>query len=157
MQRILTIAAVLLALVLVGCNSTPVQPSLTDTSNQPDSLTGVITEPIQLGDVATDSGSVRPQLAPAALGGTYAYGVIPWHDNIEGDDDWMIVFYLPNNPGTVKFFGQNLGGIWNQYTYPWVKIYDARWTSQGFRVMIFTGKKVVWLCSTSPSHYLLQY
>lgn len=157
MKRILTIAAVLLALVLVGCNTTPVQPSLADNSDQSDSIVGILTEPIQLAVADTVAGTDRPQPEAAALGATYAYGVIPWHDNIEGDDDWMIVFYLPYNPGTIRFFGRNWGGIWNQYSYPWVKIHDARWTSQGFRVMIFTGNKVVGLCSSNPSHYLLQY
>lgn len=87
---------------------------------------------------------------------TYAYGVIPWYDRNSGDNDWMVIFYLPYNPGIANFEGLTYMWIWTNFN-SWVQIYDARWTSGGFRVMILMGNKVRYLCGTSPSRYRLVY
>ncbi|MEK7570521.1 MAG: hypothetical protein AAB515_03740 [Patescibacteria group bacterium] len=157
MKRILATAAVLLVMGLVGCNTSPVQPTSAGTTNQSDSLAGMVTEPIVLGVVDTVGHQERPRPEATVLGATHAYGVIPWHDNIEGDDDWMAVFYLPYNPGTVYFYGRLRTGQWQPFGYPLVKLHDARWTSSGFRIMIFMGTKIPAACTSSPSSYRLQY
>ena len=106
----------------------------------------------------TDKGNKdkNQETSVAGLHATYAYGVISWYDRNSGDNDWMVIFYLPYNPGTVNFEGLTYMYFWTNFN-SWVQIYDARWTSGGFRVMILMGNKVRYLCGTSPSRYRLVY
>jgi len=150
MYRILAIAAVLLTLVLVGCSENPAEPKVQNTNFE-------VVELLTLGYDSTNSENVKGLHEPTALGTTYAFGVIPWHDNIEGDEDWMAVFYLPYNPGSVYFYGRTRFGYWQNFGPPLSQLHDARWTAQGFRVMIFMGDKVTLACGSAPGSYRLQY
>jgi hypothetical protein len=151
MKRILTIAAVLLATVLVGCNTSPVQPFSADTT-QSDSLACAITEPIVLA-VDTISNEGRPQSETAALSATYASSLqqIGW-------SDWIATFYLPYNPGTVTFQGRLIsGGQWQTFSGWWAQIWDARYTPYGFRVQILMGARVFGICGPTTGRYRLLY
>lgn len=153
MNRILTIAAVLLAMVLVGCNTSPVQPSLADNTDQLDSLAGTITEPIQLSLADTLASTDRPQPEAAALSATYATSLQPI-----GWSDWIVTFYLPYNPGVVTFQGHLIsGGQWQTFSGWWAQIWDARYTPYGFRVQILMGARVFGICGPTTGRYRLLY
>lgn len=153
MYRILTIAAVLLTVVLVGCNSSPVEPSLAaDAVPLSDSLAGVITEPIVLA-VDTVSSQDRTRSETAALGATYASSL-----QLRGWSDWIATFYLPYNPGVVTFQGRLIsGGQWQTFSGSWAQIWDARYTPYGFRVQILMGARVFYLCGPTTDRYRLLY
>lgn len=153
MKRKLTIAAVLLAVVLVGCNTSPVQTSMSDSSSQSDSTVGILTEPIQLVVADTVAGTDRPRPEVTALSATYASSLqqIGW-------SDWIATFYLPYNPGTVTFQGHLIsGGQWQTFFGWWAQIWDARYTPYGFRVQILMGARVFGICGPTTSRYRLLY
>ena len=153
--------SMLLALGLVGCGEHSVSPekSVDQIISEYPDASQTINEGLSLlqNDNLLTNGK-QPLPLVSAGGVTYAYGVLSWHDNIEGDEDWMAVFYLPYNPGTVAFYGRvHVIGVWQNFSPPWIRLYDVRWTAQGFRVMIFMGSKVTIPCGTSPGSYRLQY
>ena len=95
--------------------------------------------------------------ASTALGGvTYAYGLTTVYDAIEHDYDWLVVFYLPYNPGTAYFQGSAWWG-WQTYSGSWAQVYEAKWTAQGFRIKILIGRRVTSVCGTTAGDYRLAY
>lgn len=108
--------------------------------------------------LSTDSVSAgeRPQAPITAAGSTYAYGLIQVYDANHGDYDWLAVFYLPYNPGSATFQGRAPWG-WQTYSGSWAQVYEAVWTSRGFRVKILIGSKVTLACGTSAGNYRLLY
>ncbi len=144
MQRILVIAAVLLAMGLVGCSSDPTGPNTQEPKEG-------LEEHLILGADQIDSG--KDTRIEAALGATYASSLqqIGW-------SDWIATFYLPYNPGVVTFQGHLIsGGQWQTFSGSWAQIWDARYTSSGFRVQILMGARVFFPCGPTTSRYRLLY
>jgi hypothetical protein len=105
-------------------------------------------------------GSADSTDLPGIASITYAYGVVPWYDRNHGDTDHMVIFYLSRQPSVVNFYGQSAYYGWLNLNGN-AQLYDSRWTSSGFRVMILIGATVTdfwgFACGTSPSHYRLSY
>ena len=94
------------------------------------------------------------EISTSSYATTYASSVNlygPWYRS-----EWLVVFYLPYNPGNAYFQGRAPWG-WQTFWGSYATVWDAKWTSNGFRVRILVGLHVVGLCSSYRGNYRLLY
>lgn len=148
-RRFISFAVMLLMVVaLFGCSQKDVPLS---SVSQNDTLTAFT--------LAADSSSLDARTqAPSATSGnvTYSSGLVQIYDANHGDYDWLVIFYLPYNPGSATFQGRDRWG-WSTYSGLWAQVHETLWTSRGFRIKILVGSKVTSFCGTSPGNYRLLY
>lgn len=150
MQRIrITLAGccALALIIIAGC-------SQTDTVTAPANQDGARSQNFFLQNEST--ATKNPEARTALGGTTYAYGLTRIYDANEGDYDWLVVFYLPYNPGSAFFQGSAPWG-WQTYSGSWAQVYETRWVSGKFRIKILIGRRVTSICGTSAGDYRLVY
>lgn len=147
-RMVFGVLCVLTAIVLIaGCNKT----SQSIVSSQGDAIDSTQT-------FSLESEVNQRTSAPAVTSSQAVYGskVERILNADKSNYDYLVTFYLPNNPGSATFQGHAPWG-WQTYAAGSAWVYDARWTSSGFRVIIRETFGVVWWCSTVPRNYRLLY